>query len=44
MLIYCYFQKVTAIKEAGTSTKRLEEVEGENAKLKETVAKMGEEL
>ena len=32
------------IKEAGTSTKWLEEVEEENAKHKEAVAKMEEEL
>ena len=38
MLIYCYFRKILAIEEAGTSTRRLEEVEGENAKLKKTVA------
>ena len=44
LLIYCYFWKVSAIEEAGTSTQRLEEVEEENAKLKETVAKMEEEL
>ena len=44
LLIYCYFRKVSTIEEAGTSTRRLEEVEGENAKLKETVAKMKEEL
>ena len=44
LLIYCYFRKVSAIEEAGTSTKRLEEVEEENAKLKEAVAKMEEKL
>ena len=32
------------IEEARTSTKRLKEVEEENAKLKEAVAKMEEEL
>ena len=44
LLIYCYFRKVSAIEEAGTSTKRLKEVDEENAKLKEVVAKMEEEL
>ena len=43
-LIYCYFQKVSKIEDAGTSDKRLEEVEEENAKLREVVAKMEEEL
>jgi hypothetical protein len=44
LLIYCYFRKVLTIEEAGTSTKRLEEVEEENAKLKEALAKKEEEL
>ena len=44
LLIYCYFQKVSTTEEAGTSTRRLEEVEGENTKLKETMAKVEEEL
>ena len=44
LLIYCYFRKVSAIEEAGTSTQRLKEVEEENAKLKKIVAKMEEEL
>ena len=44
LLIYYYFQKVSVIEEAGTSTKRFKEVEGENAKLKEVMAKMEEEL
>ena len=43
-LIYCYFRKVSEIKDTGTSNKRLEEVEEENAKLKEAMAKMEEEL
>ena len=43
-LIYCYFRKVSKIENVGTSNKRLEEAEEENAKLKEAVAKMEEEL
>jgi hypothetical protein len=43
LLIYCYFRKVSTIeKEAETSRKRLAEAEGENAKLKEAVARMEE--
>ena len=42
--MYCYFRKVSKIEDAGTLNKRLEEVEEENAKLKEAVAKMEEEL
>ena len=44
MLIYCYFRKVSAIEEAGTSKNKLEEAEEENAKLKEAVAKTEDEL
>ena len=44
MLIYCYFRKVSAIEEVGVSKNKLEEVEEENAKLKEVVAKMEKEL
>ena len=43
-MIYCYFRKVSEIEDAETSNKRLEEVEEENAKLKEAVAKMEGEL
>ena len=42
--MYYYFRKVSKIEDAGTSNKRLEEVEEENAKLKKAVAKMEEEL
>jgi hypothetical protein len=43
LLIYCYFRKVSTIeKEAETSRKRLAEAKGENAKLKEVVARMEE--
>jgi hypothetical protein len=44
LLIYYYFRKVSSTEEAKTSRRRLEEAEGENAKLKEAVAKMEEEL
>ena len=44
LLIYCYFRKVLITEEAETWKKRLEEVERENAKLKEAVAKMEEAL
>ena len=44
LLIYYYFRKVSTIEEVETLKKRLEEVEGKNAKLKEVVAKMEEEL
>ena len=43
-MIYCYFRKVSEIEDVGTSNKRLEEAEEENAKLKEAAAKMEEEL
>ena len=42
LLIYCYFWKVSTNEEAKTSKKRLEEIEGENVKLKKVVAKMEE--
>jgi hypothetical protein len=43
-LLYCYFRKVSTTEEAKTSRTRLKEVEGENAKLKEAMAKMEEDL
>jgi hypothetical protein len=44
MLLYCYFRKVSTTEEAETSRTRLKEVERENIKLKEAVAKMEEDL
>ena len=45
MLIYSYFRKVsTSEEEARSLRKKLTEVEKENAKLKETVAKQNEDL
>jgi chromosome segregation ATPase len=45
LLIYCYFRKVlTTEEEAENLKKRLAKAEGENAKLKEVVAKKEEDL
>jgi hypothetical protein len=45
MLIYCYFRKVsTTEEEAENLKKRLVKAKGENAKLKEVVAKKEKDL